>query len=55
MEYLEYILTNVLELKGEFPIWKTLIHIYCEHIEVVFSINDEDVPGLVYSIDTKAL
>ena len=52
---MEYILTNVLELKGEFTIWKTLIYNECEHIEDIFSINDEDLTDLLYSIETKAL
>ena len=52
---MKYILTNVLEFKGEFPICNTLIQKDCEHIEDIFSINDEDILDLLYSIDTKAL
>ena len=40
-------------MKSEFPIWKTFIHNDCEHIRDIFSINDEYIPDLLYSIDTK--
>ena len=43
---LEHVLTNILELKSESPIWKTLIHNDYECIEDLVNMNDSGTPDL---------
>ena len=52
---LENFLTNVLELKSEYLIWKTLNHNGCECIEDSVNISDTDIQNLHYKNSTKEL
>ena len=45
---------NVLELKSEYPIWKALIHIYCDFVEDLVNTDDTDIPNLHYKTSTKS-
>ena len=45
--------TNVLELKSNYPISKTLINNAYECVEELVNILDEDKPDTSYPIDTK--
>ena len=54
-EALEHILTNILELKSESPIWKALIHNGCDCIKYLVSTPDINIPNFSYKTSTKAL
>ena len=52
-ESLDNVVTNVLELKSEYKISKTLIHNAYECVEELVNILDEDTPYLSNPTDTK--
>ena len=48
MEALQHVLTNLLELIIESPIWKNLTHTGYEYIEHFANIADTDIQNLSY-------
>ena len=54
-EALEYVYTNLLEFKSEYPIRKTLIKNDCDCIQDLINIVDTDTQNLCYETPTKEL